>query len=605
VLKLIIEDDEGRRTVVPFVRDEITIGRQEGNTIRLTERNVSRRHARLLRQNGSVFVEDLGSYNGIRINGEKVVGRTSVHDGDLVQIGDYDLAIQAEASDAPAPSRSASKVPTVPSHPVPHLNGTRGHAAPTQEMEVPTEANAPVYEEAQPLSDEEDASEPPAQGADSSRRHSTAIIRMDQVAENARQILELDPEEAPRLVVLNTEFAGQEYACIRTELRIGRTEDNDINLDHRSLSRTHAKLVREDNGEWRVIDLQSANGLTVNGESYAQPVVQHGDVIELGHVSLKFVGAGESSTFPASREDPSPAAARSGPRKGPLIAGIGLIAVALGAAGFYLLGGQPTGPSTHVEPVVDAPKPPVVPPAPGSIQEAPAEQATAQAEITGKLEAAREAIAARDFETAVEQLEALQKLPKVEAAILGDASDLLDQARAELLLKERLDLAEDALIKGQLAAARKLLQDASSTNAWADRHESLLAKVQRAAEEEERKPARAIPARGAPKAEEVKPASAEPTPQEQARKMFSEGLALFEKKQYREARTLLSRCLETDPAAARCHLMLGSTYAKLGEVDTGATHYRTFLKLAPNAPEAPKVRALLDQYEASKRGSAN
>src|SRR6185503_15470220 len=49
VLKLIIEDDEGRKTVVPFVRDEITIGRQEGNTIRLTERNVSRRHARLVK----------------------------------------------------------------------------------------------------------------------------------------------------------------------------------------------------------------------------------------------------------------------------------------------------------------------------------------------------------------------------------------------------------------------------------------------------------------------------------------------------------------------------------------------------------------------------
>ena len=38
-MKLIIEDDEGRKTVVPFARDEISIGRLEGNTIRLTERN--------------------------------------------------------------------------------------------------------------------------------------------------------------------------------------------------------------------------------------------------------------------------------------------------------------------------------------------------------------------------------------------------------------------------------------------------------------------------------------------------------------------------------------------------------------------------------------
>ena len=52
MLKLIIEDDEGRKTVVPFVRDEITIGRKEGNTIRLTERNVSRRHARIVIEDG-------------------------------------------------------------------------------------------------------------------------------------------------------------------------------------------------------------------------------------------------------------------------------------------------------------------------------------------------------------------------------------------------------------------------------------------------------------------------------------------------------------------------------------------------------------------------
>ena len=108
VLKLIIEDDEGRKTVVPFVRDEITIGRQEGNTIRLTERNVSRRHARLMRNNGHVLIEDLGSYNGIRINGDRISGQVQVADGDLIQIGDYDLALQAEEG---AFKQSAPTVP--------------------------------------------------------------------------------------------------------------------------------------------------------------------------------------------------------------------------------------------------------------------------------------------------------------------------------------------------------------------------------------------------------------------------------------------------------------------------------------------------------------
>ena len=89
-MKLIIEDDEGRKTVVPLIRDEMTIGRQDGNTIRLTERNVSRRHARLVKEDGSVLIEDLGSYNGVRVNGEKIEGPTKIKEGDLVEIGDYD-----------------------------------------------------------------------------------------------------------------------------------------------------------------------------------------------------------------------------------------------------------------------------------------------------------------------------------------------------------------------------------------------------------------------------------------------------------------------------------------------------------------------------------
>jgi pSer/pThr/pTyr-binding forkhead associated (FHA) protein len=100
-MKLIIEDAEGRTTVVPVVRSEITIGRQAGNTIRLTDRNVSRRHARLVRENGTLLIEDLGSSNGVRVNGEKIHGRSKLGDGDVVEIGDYDLGIEGRL-DTPA-----------------------------------------------------------------------------------------------------------------------------------------------------------------------------------------------------------------------------------------------------------------------------------------------------------------------------------------------------------------------------------------------------------------------------------------------------------------------------------------------------------------------
>ena len=94
--KLLIEDDEGKTVVVPLIRDEITIGRQEGNTIRLSEQNVSRRHARLVRRQGALLLEDLSSYNGIKLNGAVLSAATSLKDGDVFLIGDYRMAIKEE-----------------------------------------------------------------------------------------------------------------------------------------------------------------------------------------------------------------------------------------------------------------------------------------------------------------------------------------------------------------------------------------------------------------------------------------------------------------------------------------------------------------------------
>jgi predicted component of type VI protein secretion system len=98
-MKLVIEDEAGTRSIVPFAADTIVVGRgTEEVTFRLGDRDVSRRHARFLRHSGAVFVEDLGSAGGTRVNGERITGRRKLRAGDLVQIGDYDLAVLAEGA---------------------------------------------------------------------------------------------------------------------------------------------------------------------------------------------------------------------------------------------------------------------------------------------------------------------------------------------------------------------------------------------------------------------------------------------------------------------------------------------------------------------------
>ena len=79
--KLIIEDDEGRRSVVPVDLDpsqDVSVGRDQANTICLNERNVSRRHARFFEDPTGIFAEDLSSYNGVWINGDRIEKREPV-----------------------------------------------------------------------------------------------------------------------------------------------------------------------------------------------------------------------------------------------------------------------------------------------------------------------------------------------------------------------------------------------------------------------------------------------------------------------------------------------------------------------------------------------
>jgi pSer/pThr/pTyr-binding forkhead associated (FHA) protein len=95
--KLTIEDDQTEKTVVHLVREDYGLGRGEENAIRLTERNISRRHARIERSNEHWVINDLASYNGSYVNGQRVSGRQDLAHGDLIQMGDYRLLFEDEA----------------------------------------------------------------------------------------------------------------------------------------------------------------------------------------------------------------------------------------------------------------------------------------------------------------------------------------------------------------------------------------------------------------------------------------------------------------------------------------------------------------------------
>jgi pSer/pThr/pTyr-binding forkhead associated (FHA) protein len=93
--KLTIEDDEGQRTSLDLTLEEYAVGRAEESDIRLTERNISRKHAVIRKTDDGWVLVDEGSYNGSYVNGARADDSgLPVISGDIVNLGDYRIEIE-------------------------------------------------------------------------------------------------------------------------------------------------------------------------------------------------------------------------------------------------------------------------------------------------------------------------------------------------------------------------------------------------------------------------------------------------------------------------------------------------------------------------------
>jgi pSer/pThr/pTyr-binding forkhead associated (FHA) protein len=381
LIKLVISDNEGTTTVVPFARDEVSIGRKEGNTIRLTERNVSREHCRIQRQNGSFSVRDLGSYNGVILNGKRVEGESPLKTGDELRVGDYTLQLEEE--------KPAEVVPEPDPTPV--------------------------------------------------KRRSSA--------------------PPPRLVILTAPVAGAEFSLPeRGELRIGRAPELDVTLDHRSVSREHAKIACEP-GAVRIIDQGSVNGIVVNRVKVTEARLAPGDIVELGDVLVRFVGPGEHYVFDPAEVRALSAHRRAAVQKPQLIAA-GLVGAALILAVLIVRGGGHKAP-------------PAVQSSPEAAHTAVAEHATAGTvaavapvpaveHFPELLDACRQAIGGGRFAEAVAHATAALK----ERPGAADALECQQTARAD---HEQ----EQIYVRGKAAEQAGDIEDAWKELATLDAHSSV------------------------------------------------------------------------------------------------------------------------------------
>ena len=70
--------------------------------------------------------------------------------------------------------------------------------------------------------------------------------------------------ETLRLIVRDSEQKSTTYVLDKDMISIGRGAENEVILDHPSVSRHHARIERKAH-RWYVVDLESTNGTSIRG----------------------------------------------------------------------------------------------------------------------------------------------------------------------------------------------------------------------------------------------------------------------------------------------------------------------------------------------------
>ncbi len=92
-------DHELKELVIPLENGEQTVGRDQSNSVCVPHKKISRRHLRIFPDSGEWVVEDLGSTNGVLVNGEKK-DTARLKSGDVVKIGALSFRFEVDEKSA-------------------------------------------------------------------------------------------------------------------------------------------------------------------------------------------------------------------------------------------------------------------------------------------------------------------------------------------------------------------------------------------------------------------------------------------------------------------------------------------------------------------------
>lgn len=250
----------------------ITIGRDEQCDIWLDDDMASRHHAELAWDNGSIYLTDCESLNGVLLNKRPVRGTASVESNDLLQIGTHHfIFVLTEQKD----------VLTAQDDPL-----TRHTWRSTHDLQTGVSQSMPLIEKSIEIIPN---TPPPTQKAITLNTDSVSSPHSDQTAQldHAAPLPQL-PDLSAILLVLDGELAEHKFVLDHPLMMIGRGTECNIVINDASISRQHAQFLQQTDGVY-VQDLSSRNGSKVNDEPLLSPrLLKPGDIISLGSIRLEY-----------------------------------------------------------------------------------------------------------------------------------------------------------------------------------------------------------------------------------------------------------------------------------------------------------------------------
>jgi len=227
-----------------LVSGELTIGREADRQLILQSASVSRRHARVVVDNGGQpLIVDEGSSNGVLVNGVKISGPTAIGPQSRIDIAEFRIVVESM-------------------HPDPY-------AAPPPPVMAPPQMMPPSQQQ--------------------------PIIPQPMMPVSALGAQPIAQDFGLRIVAEGGPYDGRVFELRPGIMSVGRAVDNDLVFEDPSLSRKHARIFREGD-RLEVEDLGSSNGTYINNRKITRAPLGPGDVLRFGDLGFRVEGGAPGST---------------------------------------------------------------------------------------------------------------------------------------------------------------------------------------------------------------------------------------------------------------------------------------------------------------------